>query len=60
LSSGGPAETESAKELVEIEDQFRMAIRDAVNRANRKPFYWGGLKGYRQLESIAEALHTMQ
>jgi hypothetical protein len=36
-----------------------MAIRDAVNRATRKPFYWGGLKGYRQLESIAQALHTM-
>lgn len=36
-----------------------MAIRDAVNRATRKPFYWGGLKGYRQLESIAQALHIM-
>jgi hypothetical protein len=59
LSSGSSAEAESAQELVEIEDQFRMAIRDAVNRANRKPFYWGGLKGYRQLESIAQALHTM-
>ena len=59
MSSGGPAETESAKELVEIENQFRMAIRDAVNRANRKPFYWGGLKGYHQLESIAQALHAM-
>lgn len=47
------------KELVEIQDQFRAAIRDAVNRATRKPFYWGGLKGYRQLESIAQALHTM-
>jgi hypothetical protein len=59
LSSNDPAEAESDKELVEIEDQFRMAIRDAVNRANRKPFYWGGLKGYRQLESIAQALHRM-
>jgi len=59
LSPSGSAEAESAKELVEIESQFRMAIRDAVNRANRKPFYWGGLKGYRQLESIAQALHTM-
>ena len=59
MSSGSSAEAESAQELVEIEDQFRMAIRDAVNRANRKPFYWGGLKGYRQLESIAQALHTM-
>ncbi len=53
------AETESAKELREIENQFRMAIRDAVNRTTRKPFYWGGLKGYRQLESIAQALHSM-
>ena len=59
MSPGVPAEAESTKELVEIESQFRMAIRDAVNRANRKPFYWGGLKGYRQLESIAQALHTM-
>ncbi len=48
------AETESAQELREIENQFRMAIRDAVNRTTRKPFYWGGLKGYRQLESIAQ------
>ena len=47
------------KEMVEIQDQFRVATRDAVNRATRKPFYWGGLKGYRQLESIAHALHTM-
>jgi len=47
------------KELLEIEGQFRMAIRDAVNRATRKPFYWGGLKGYHQLESIAQVLHSM-
>ena len=53
------AETEGAQELREIENQFRMAIRDAVNRTTRKPFYWGGLKGYRQLESIAQALHSM-
>ena len=45
--------------MQEMEEQFRMAIRDAVNRAMRKPFYWGGLKGYRQLESIAQALHSM-
>jgi hypothetical protein len=59
LRPSGPGEAESAKELTEIENQFRMAIRDAVNRATRKPFYWGGLKGYHQLESIAQALHTM-
>jgi hypothetical protein len=52
-------EADMVKELVEIQDQFRAAIRDAVNRATRKPFYWGGLKGYRQLESIAQALHTV-
>ena len=59
MNTSGPGEAESAKELTEIENQFRMAIRDAVNRATRKPFYWGGLKGYHQLESIAQALHTM-
>ena len=59
MSPIGLAEPEKAKELLEIEGQFRMAIRDAVNRATRKPFYWGGLKGYRQLESIAQALHSM-
>lgn len=52
-------QADHAKTLMEIEAQFRMATRDAVNRATRKPFYWGGLKGYRQLESIAQALHTM-
>ncbi|MEW5959198.1 MAG: hypothetical protein AB1801_15825 [Chloroflexota bacterium] len=39
-----------------IEAQIRGAIRDAVNRASRKPFYWGGLRGYEQLEAIAQAL----
>ena len=52
-------ETERAKELGVIENQFRVAIRDSVNRATRKPFYWGGLKGYIQLESIAQTLHAM-
>jgi hypothetical protein len=59
LNSVGPAEAEKAKKLLEIEGQFRLAIRDAVNRATRKPFYWGGLKGYHQLENIAHALHTL-
>jgi hypothetical protein len=27
-----------------------------VNRNSRKPFYWGGLDGYQQLEAIAQAL----
>jgi hypothetical protein len=42
--------------LIEIEAQVRVAIRDAVNRKSRKPFFWGGLKGYEQLEAIAQAL----
>lgn len=33
-----------------------MAIRDAVNRSTRKPFAWGGLAGYLQLEAIDRAL----
>jgi hypothetical protein len=36
--------------------QVRVAIRDALNRKSRKPFYWGGLKGYEQLDAIAKAL----
>ena len=42
-----------------IEAQIRVAIRDAVNRKSRKPFYWGGLKGYEQLEAIAQALEDV-
>jgi len=38
---------------------MRLAIRDAVNRASRKPFHWGGLAGYQQLEAIVQALHSM-
>jgi hypothetical protein len=59
LNSVGTAEAESVKKLLEIEGQFRLAIRDAVNRTTRKPFYWGGRKGYHQLENIAHALHTL-
>jgi hypothetical protein len=36
-----------------------MSIRDAVNRASRKPFHWGGLDGYKQLQAIGQALHTL-
>jgi hypothetical protein len=42
--------------LIAIEAQVQAAIRDALNRKSRKPFYWGGLKGYEQLEAIAKAL----
>jgi len=44
--------------LMAIEAYLRRAIRDAVNRPSRKPFHWGGLVGYRQLEAIAQALHS--
>ena len=36
-----------------------MAIRDAVNRNSRKPFAWGGLAGYQQLEAIDQALNKL-
>ena len=42
-----------------IERQIRLAIRDAVNRPSRKPFYWGGLKGYQQLQAIAQVLQEV-
>jgi hypothetical protein len=44
---------------VEIETNIRVAVRDAVNRESRKPFYWGGLKGFQQLDAIAKVLHEM-
>ena len=44
---------------MEIETEIRLAIRDAVNRPSRKPFHWGGLAGYQQLEGIAQALHRV-
>ena len=45
--------------LTVIETQVRVAIRDAVNMKSRKPFHWGGLKGYEQLEAIAQALEEV-
>jgi hypothetical protein len=53
LSAASP---ERDRDLVRIEKQIRQAIRDAVNRNSRKPFYWGGLAGYHQLKAIAQAL----
>lgn len=44
---------------MEIEAQVRVTIRDAVNRRSRKPFCWGGLKGYEQLEAITKALEDV-
>jgi hypothetical protein len=42
-----------------IEGQIRVAIRDAVNRSSRKPFNWGGLKGYQQLQAIDQVLQEV-
>ena len=44
---------------MQLEGQLCAAIREAVNRGSRKPFLWGGLKGYEQLESIAQALENL-
>jgi len=46
-------------QLVAVEAQLRMAIRDAVNRPSRKPFGWGGLTGYQQLVGLAQALSNL-
>lgn len=43
-------------ELIQLEGQLRVAIRDAVNRPSRKPFAWGGLTGYDQMAAIAQVL----
>ena len=53
------AQKQRDQELIEIETQVRVAIRDAVNQKSRKPFRWGGLKGYEQLEAIAQALEEV-
>jgi hypothetical protein len=44
---------------MKLEAQIRVAVRDAVNRDSRKPFYWGGLKGYQQLQAISQVLHRV-
>jgi hypothetical protein len=38
---------------------MRIAIRDALYRSSRKPFQWGGLQGYQQLQVIAERLQEL-
>ena len=47
------------QERHKIEKQLRMAICNAVNRSTRKPFAWGGLAGYQQLETIDQALNQL-
>jgi hypothetical protein len=53
-----PCNPEIARDavLIGIETQVRQAIRDAVNRNSRKPFAWGGLSGYEQLEAIFQGM----
>lgn len=46
-------------ELMAIESQIRAAIRDCVNHASRKPWRWGGLSGYQQLETIGQILRSL-
>jgi hypothetical protein len=46
--------------LLWIETHIRQAIRDALNQRSRKPFFWGGLKGYEQLQAIAQGLDQVQ
>jgi hypothetical protein len=46
--------------LIWIETQVRQAIRDAVNRCSRKPFAWGGLSGYQQLEAMKKGLDQIR
>lgn len=46
--------------LIWIETKVRQAIRDSVNQRSRKPFAWGGLSGYEQLEAIALGLDQIQ
>ena len=50
---------ERDQELIKIESQTRVAVRDAVNLKSRKPFCWGGLKGYEQFEAIGQALQSV-
>ena len=45
--------------MIALEKQVRQAIREAVNHNSRKPFHWGGLSGYQQLEAIAQALESL-
>jgi hypothetical protein len=46
--------------LIQIEKHIRQAIRDAVNQGSRKPFLWGGLRGYEQLQILAQELDLVE
>ncbi len=42
-----------------LDDQIRLAVRDALQRSSRKPLQWGGLAGYQQLAASAEGLRAV-
>lgn len=46
-------------ELAAIESQIRAAVRDCINRTSRKPWRWGGIEGYQQLETIGSILRNL-
>ena len=54
-----PSDSRRDAELVSLEAQIRLAIRDAVNRSSRNPWQWGGLRGYQQLDAMARELHRI-
>lgn len=55
---GGPYPTRDTQ-FLQIETSLRQAIRDSVNQGSRKPLTWGGLKGYQQLQAIAQGLSRL-
>src|SRR4030042_5212224 len=57
-----PCDDETSRDpvLIWIGTQVRQAIRDAVNRSSRKPFAWGGLSGYEQLEAMIRGLDQIR
>ena len=54
-----PSESRRDAELMSLEAQIRMAVRDAVNRSSRNPWQWGGLRGYQQLDAMERELHRI-
>jgi hypothetical protein len=50
----------SAAALQHYYGYYRRAIRDALNRSSRKPFQFGGLRGYDQLVGIEQHLQQQR
>jgi hypothetical protein len=47
------------KRDIQLEQVIRRSILDSLQHSNRKPFQWGGLAGYIQLEIILEGLSAL-